>query len=228
MKQQEYYKKLVVKLEQQEQKKQENKSKLEQRLEQHKKQRLKNEKKQKEQRSNTQWIQQFRQQNYYEALAMKLKRKEQQRWNNELKLYERLDEQDKQRFNNMPCIKFAKEGEEEKFEKERENLKKSFEKYRKNKEVIFPEIKQNSKEKFVKRINEDLFKKQKEAAKKFVLGSQKIYDRKNLNYNNLDKRIQIYRHMFDVYGNLLPSKPQKPPKWKLYAEAEKNFYKFEK
>ena len=95
-------------------------------------------------------------------------------------------------------------------------------------EVIFPEIKQNSKEKFVKRINEDLFKKQKEAAKKFVLGSQKIYDRKNLNYNNLDKRIQIYRHMFDVYGNLLPSKPQKPPKWKLYAEAEKNFYKFEK
>lgn len=203
-----HYNNLVVKFKRQEIKKQLDKLQLDLKLETHKQQRLKNEKKQKEQILLIQKKKQFQQQKNYKRLFGQLKEQELKRQEYKSKLEKRLKEQEDNRLDNMPGIKFVKEEEEEKkFEKERENLKKRWKKYRKDKEVIFPVIEKNNKEQINKPIKEDLFKKQKEAAKNFVEVDK-----------DTDNRYQMYRWRVAVNGTEIKIKKPEQPLWKKYAK----------
>ena len=199
-----HYNNLVVKFKRQEIKKQLDKLQLDLKLETHKQQRLKNEKKQKEQILLIQKKKQFQQQKNYKRLFGQLKEQELKRQENKSKLEKRLLEQETKRLKNMPSIKFGTKAE---LEKELENLKKSFEKYRKDKEVIFPVIEKNNKEQINKPIKEDLFKKQKNEAKRFV-----EFDKYT------DNRCQMYRWRFDLNGNPLKIEEHKEPLWKKIAK----------
>lgn len=210
-------------------------------------------------------INQLKQQESYNTLAMGLKQKEQQRLKNELNLYDGLQRQEQQRLKNMHSIKFVKEGEEEKLKKEITKMNKDWDRYNHNRNKVYPKKRESFSKQidatkaFVKNADKNLnlpsicdrnfnlireknnienkkklenfknavekLKKDKDVEKKVSELEQvnkevkKVYNRVLLHFN----RFQMYRWRYKPNGAKIKIKNQKPPMWRLYAEAEKGF-----